>query len=395
MSLAAFFDREPVTDSRLVQDPGWNAWGNGGDTPNGSNTQSGESVTDSSALKLLAVFGSISFISDLLGQLPTDQYRKINGKKSEVTPKAAWLDQPNVETNGQDFQTEFTASLLWTGNLYEIILRDRFAQVAERWILDPTRVVSRRDKPGGPIVHWVDGRPYPGEIKHTRGFTLPGQIMGCNPITYARETIGAGLAQESSGASFYGNGSLPSMVITTQQGPEMVDADKLKQGIDKYHKGAKNAHGTLVLTGGATATPMTISPKDAQFLEGHNFTATQIVTALYRIPPDLLGYVISGTSLTYQNLQDRWTDLRRRCLGTWITKFERAATDLTPRPQYVKLNDSSFLRADEKTQMDTLALGVQNRIVRPNEARNYIDLPPIPGGDEFEPSAPAPTGENA
>lgn len=381
---------ETFFEKRLIQDPGWQVWANGGDPPNGSNTASGESVSSDSALKLLAVFSSISFISDLIGQLPTDHYRKINGRKSEVTPKASWLDRPNVETNGQDFQTEFTASLLWAGNTHEAIARDRFGQVAERWIFDPARVFSYREYAGAPVTHLVDGQPYKGEIKHTRGFTLPGQIMGCNPITYARETIGSGLAQATSGASFYGNGSIPSMVISTQQGPEMVDADALKKGVQKYHQGAKQSHGTLVLTGGATATAMNISPADAQFLEGRNFTATELVTALYRIPPDLLGYIISGTSLTYQNLQDRWTDLRRRCLGTWITKYERAASDLTPRPQFVKLNDSAFLRADEITQYKTIAMGIQNRFLLPDEGRDYLDLPPLPGGDSFpEPVEPA------
>src|SRR6185436_2145837 len=138
------------------------------------------------------------------------------------------------------------------------------------------------------------------------------------------------------------NGSIPSMVITSPQGPELVDASSLKEGIDRYHKGAKKSHGTLVLTGGATATAMTISPEDAQFLEGRNFTAAEIVTALFRIPPSVLGYAMQGTSaITYANLESTWTDLRRRCLGTWITKYERAMTSLTPRPQYVKLNDSA------------------------------------------------------
>jgi phage portal protein BeeE len=140
---------------------------------------------------------------------------------------------------------------------------------------------------------------------------------------------------------------------------------------------------------------MSISPEDAQWLEGRNFTAAELVTALFRIPPDLLGYAMQGTSaVTYQNLESRWTDLRRRCLGTWITKYEKFTTDLTPRPQYVKLNDSAFMRADEKTQYETLGIGIDKKFVLPNEAREKLDLEPLPGGDEFAapvpPPAPAP-----
>lgn len=377
-------------EKRLVQDPGWQLWGAGGDSPNGTNTQAGESVTADSALKLLAVFGSISFIADLLGQLPTDHYRKVGGVKSEVNPKAVWLDSPNPESNGQDFQTQFTASLLWAGNAYVAVLRTALGQVGEIWLLDPSQVTPRRDRAGAPIEYWIDGQPYRGEIQHTRAFTLPGQVVGCNPISYARETIGAGLAQQSSSASFYANGSIPSMVITSPQGPELVNAEKLKEGIDRYHRGAKNSHGTLVLTGGATAQAMTISPEDAQFLEGQNYNAAQIVTNLFRIPPDLLGYAMQGTSaVTYQNLESRWTDLRRRCLGTWITKYERAMSALTPRPQFVKLNDSAFLRGDEKTQYDTFAVGITNGFLTRNEAREKLDYPPLEDDTPEEPPAPA------
>ena len=49
---------------------------------------------------------------------------------------------------------------------------------------------------------------------------------------------------------------------------------------------------------------------------------------------------------------------------------------------YFKWNVNSILRADIKTQMESLATGVNNGIYLINEARAYIDLPKVEGGDK-------------
>ena len=48
-----------------------------------------------------------------------------------------------------------------------------------------------------------------------------------------------------------------------------------------------------------------------------------------------------------------------------------------------KFNEMAILRADTKTQMDTLSVAVNNAIYTPNEARSIIDLPWQEGGDQL------------
>lgn len=374
MALESLFER------RTVRDPAWTAWAAGNDFPAGGNTAAGQQVSTSSAMALLVVYSAVSFISDLIGQLPIDHYRKTGGTRREVNPKAFWLEQPNPELDGQDFVTQFIASLLIAGNSYTIVLRDRFGQVRELWPVHPDDVTVNREAPGRPVEYYLNGSRYNGEIMHRRAFTLPGQIIGCNPIAYARETIGAGLAQQQFGATFYANGTVPGIVVETPQGPETIDAEKLKEGIERFNRGSGNAHRALVLTGGASAKTLSISPADAQFLEGRNFTAAEIATGLYRIPPDVLGYALSGSKdITYQNLEQRWTELRRRCFGTWISKYERAMFSLLPRPQYVRLNDDAYMRSDLKTRYESYQIGLGSQFLTVNEVRALEDLPPVDG----------------
>ena len=48
---------------------------------------------------------------------------------------------------------------------------------------------------------------------------------------------------------------------------------------------------------------------------------------------------------------------------------------------FYKFNEKAILRTDSKTQMENLAKAVNNGIYKPNEARDYLDLPAEKGGD--------------
>ncbi|MCI5605709.1 MAG: phage portal protein, partial [Clostridia bacterium] len=50
---------------------------------------------------------------------------------------------------------------------------------------------------------------------------------------------------------------------------------------------------------------------------------------------------------------------------------------------HFKFNVSVILRADLRTQIETLSQGVANFIYTPNEARGMLDLEAKPGGDKL------------
>jgi HK97 family phage portal protein len=50
---------------------------------------------------------------------------------------------------------------------------------------------------------------------------------------------------------------------------------------------------------------------------------------------------------------------------------------------HVKFNTAVILRADQKTQVETLSTAVNSFLFTPNEARERLDLPHVPGGDQL------------
>jgi hypothetical protein len=362
-----------LVNRRAIHDPKWDLWGSGADIVNypGANTVSGVSVTDATATKLLAVYASVAFISDTISTMPVEVFRgdtKIDGP--------AWIQRPTPDLTMPDFIGQAVTSLLLDGNFYAVPVISSAGQVVEVWPIHPGTVLVRRETPTGPLQYYVNGALYPFRLVHVRGAMLPGAVCGMSPITECRQTIGSGMALEDFGARFFGQGSSPSLII---EAPGIVTDDQaiaLREQFESFHRGLRKAHGVAVLTGGATARPMTISPDDAQFLESRNFTSAQIAAGLFRLPPEDVGATLPGSSsLTYANITDQWTSRFRRAFLPYVRRVEQMLTELLPRPQIARLDESEFLRADTKQRYDGYAVGIQNGFMTPDYVAAVERLP--------------------
>jgi HK97 family phage portal protein len=374
-----------------VQDPRWGQWGQLADLNDFSgNTMAGTRVTQDTALQLLTVYGCVSLIADVIATMPVDHLRKTNGVRSDVTPKAPWLAQPNVDTDWIAFVNQSVTSWLLDGHLFLHPTRNGLGQVQEVYVLDPAGTnLERRD---GKIIVTQNGQPYPGEVVHMPAFIKAGQVRGLNPIANARESIGLGLAAEQHGAAFFQNGTTLSGVLEYPGtlGPDQVK--ELKQNWARHHQGTRKAHLPGVVTGGGTWKPISISARDAQFLETRQFEAMYIATMMFKVDPSMFGLTQSGQTLTYQNIDQRWLELARRALMPWTTRLEWLLNTLLPRPQYVKFNYDAYVRPDIKTRYEAYEIGTQNHWLTLPEVRALEDRPPLEDGELFPPAKSTPGG---
>lgn len=369
----------PRTQLRAVKDPAWNRWANGDDIGFGGTSDAGVRVTRESALQLMTVFGCQSLIADSIAMMPRDVYRKTGGQRQEVDAPFWLSQQANADNTPRELVLQIVLSLLGDGNAFLPVIRDRKAQVAEVWCLDPLRVNVIRDQRGN-RVYLVDGSEYRGELIHLTWFLLPGAIRALNPIQVAREAIGLGAAAQSFGGKFFANGSRPAIVINHPGDPSDEQLKVMAASFRRAHTG-QNAMMPAVVTGGGSVTPITITPDEAQFLETRAYSAAEIAAQLYKVNPSRLGIVQQGSSLTYQNVEQRGIELVRDTLLPWMSRVEECFSYLLPRPQYMRFNADVFLRADLKARYDAYAVGIQNQFLVPNEARRLEDLDPIAGGD--------------
>jgi HK97 family phage portal protein len=210
-------------------------------------------------------------------------------------------------------------------------------------------------------------------------------VKGLSPVEAARQSIGQGMAAQEFGAKFFGQGATMSGVIEAPAEMPPGATEEMARAWARKHSGKSKSHLPGVLTGGATWKTTGVTNEQAQFLETRQFTAAEIAGQMFLIDPSELGIGVTGTSLTYANLEQRATRRVQVTYLPWIVRIENALSALLARPRYVKVNVNGLLRGDTKTRYETYQIGIANQIIDPAEAREFEDLPPR--------DMPAPTPE--
>jgi len=326
---------------------------------------------------LLSVYGAVQLIADSISTLPLDV---LDGRDPVDTP--AWLDDPRP-LDRVDFVNGIVTSLLLEGNAFVAVGRNTRSAVATVDLLAPSRVdVELVGATNTPQFH-VDGQPFPGEILMIRGLMLPGQIRGISPIEFARQSIGLGLGAQEQAQRFYSQGAVVPGVIHSKSELSVEQMREIRDQWLASHGGSARSHLPVVLTGDTSWQSVTVTPEQAQFLESRQFSDAQIVGQLFLIDPSMLGIALSGTTLTYQNLEQRGAHLVRHSLLRWIVRVERGLSRLLPPSQHVKLNVNGLMRGDMNSRYASYRIGAELNallgapLLSVQEMRDMEDLGPM------------------
>ena len=136
---------------------------------------------------------------------------------------------------------------------------------------------------------------------------------------------------------------------------------------------------------GAQFTPIDTKLGDNEFLELKRYSALQIANAFGLKPNQINDYTKSSyASSEAQNLAF-YTDTLLYILKQYEEElnYKLLTQEEIEQGYCFKFNVAVMLRADLKSQIETLSSGVANGIYTPNEARNYLDLESKIGCDEL------------
>jgi HK97 family phage portal protein len=345
----------------------------------------GVNVTQSNAVNLPTVYKCVALTADTIASLPVDVYAKRGAARVpyEMPP---WLASPNPLQTTAEFIASTQVSLDLDGNAYWLKAKDG-SRLVGLTMLNPGAVAPEVEKVGSTVriryrCDTIDGqRVYEmDDVVHLRGMTMPGEVKGLSPIACAKQTIGIGLAAEQFGGQFFGSGATLSGVITAPGQITQEQADRIKADFTKKHGGLAKSHAIGVLSGGASWTPLSVKPEEAQFLESRNYTNEE-VSQLFGYPAGFFssegvkGYV---TALHAELRLWYVTGLLPR-----ITRIERALSTLLPRPAYAKLNTNALLRMDPAQRTAFYQAAQLGQWMTRNEIRALEEMDPVDGGDEF------------
>lgn len=372
----------PTMQAGPLQDVAW--WGNVG------GTAAGVSVGPDTALKLSTVWACVGLLGDTVASLPLVVYRQTaDGKERAPTHPLYEIlhDQPNQQQTAFDFWKMMMTHLLLRGNAYARIVPGARGFVDQLMPLHPDAVQVEALSNGrlrfrvqtvdqGEKVYTQD------EIFYLRGLSLDG-VKGVSVITYARESMGLGLAAEGYGARFFGNDSRPGGILRTDKRLTPEAGKKLKQSWEAAHAGA-NQHRVAVLEEGLEWQQTGIAPEDAQFLETREFQAEDICR-WFRVPPHMVGLTSKQTSWGTGIEQMSIGFVTYSLMPTLISIRQAIARDLIIAPQtyFAEFVVEGLLRGNIADRYSAYAIAVQWGWLNRNEVRALENMNARPGLDAY------------
>jgi HK97 family phage portal protein len=324
------------------------------------------------SLQHSAVWACVRLLADTVSTLPIDVYR--DGTQVEA-PRL--LREPAAGQPVQEWTYSVMVSLLLRGNAYGLITARSGPGLfpAQVELVHPDHVGVSTEPDTGRVVYRIGGREYGRDaVWHVRAFTMPGVLLGLSPITYARQTIGLGLAAQDYGASYFASGGVPVGVLKVDGGlPPGDDRGSPEDHLlDDWERLPRRRAGVLLNMG---FEAISVNPEESQFIETQRYNVAAIAR-LFGVAPEMIG-AEAGNSLTYSNTEARALDYVRYSLAPWIVRLETALGRLLPTGLTVKFNLDALLRGTTKERYEAHAIGLASGFLTIDEVRALEDLPPL------------------
>ena len=288
----------------------------------GSQSLAGENVTEETALTYSAVFNAVTLISGTVSTLPLHLLRKDKRKTLHVNEKRLYRvlhDRFNPIMTAQIGREVMAAHILTWGNCYAEIVRNGYGDIVELWPIAPNRINPYIEN--GEILYSVrvgsEEKTLPREkILHIPGLGFDG-LVGYSVISMARKSIGLGMALETFGSLYFGQGTHPSAIVTHPG--QAKDPGAMRKAVSEVYAGLGKSQQIMLLEDGMTFERVGIPPEDSQFLESRQFQIPEIAR-WFNLPPHKLKDL---TKSSFSNIESEQISFVTDSILPWLIRFEQ------------------------------------------------------------------------
>ncbi|MEL4299818.1 phage portal protein [Acinetobacter ursingii] len=352
--------------------------------------QENKEITREDMTAFYAVFACVSLISKDIGKMPVLLKKKQQGVLVDaLTPKELQrvLQKPNNYQNWQQFNEQWTQSLLLRGNTYVFKMRDVFGELYRLVVLNPDLVTVLVDDQANVFYQLTNDRLTQAdnvivpasEIIHDRINAIYHPLVGLTPIMACSLASEQGISILRNSKNFFANGSKPGGVIEVPGPLDATKAQEVKTKWDANYSGA-NVGKTGLLSDGAKYVNISMSAIDSQLIEQLGMSARIVCTA-FNVPPFKIGVTdVQGATKVSDLNEIYYSD----CLQSYIEARENLLDEGLDLPSYgveAFLDLDVLIRMDSSSKIAYFKDGISAGIFAPNEARQKLGYLPVKGGE--------------
>ncbi|MGE0022762.1 MAG: phage portal protein [Hyphomicrobium sp.] len=277
------------------------------------------------------VYRAVRMIAEAAASVPLLLYE--GDDEHHEHPLLDLLARPSFDHTATDLLEAWYGYLLVAGNAYvEAVAVD--GKLCELYALRPDRMKVVPGTEGWPEAYEYtcagrtvrfEDEPLPGvrPILHVRLFHPVSDHYGMSPVEAAAQAIDIHNTAGRWNKALLDNSARPSGALVYggaggRMTPEQFE--RLKDELEQGFQGPRRAGRPLLLEGGLDWKPLSLSPKEMDFIEARNGAAREIALA-FGIPPMLLG--IPGDN-TYSNYQEAQRAFWRGTVLPLVTRTAKA-----------------------------------------------------------------------
>lgn len=227
------------------------------------------------------------------------------------------------------------------------------------------------------ILEYEDVLHYRSSIISSDGFSG----MAVRDIIHS--TIQSKKEADNINRNIYKNGVTGKAVLEYTGDLDKNAEKKLVKQIENYASGTDNSGKIIPIPLGMKLVPLNINLADIQYLEIKKFSALEVASAFGIKPNQLNNYEKSSYSNSESQNLSFYVDTLLYILNAYEQEdsYKLLSEQERNAGYFLKRNVKGILRADLKSQIQSLVQGVTTGIYQINEARNELDLPKTEGGD--------------
>ena len=356
--------------------------------------------TKESALSEATYFACLKVLSESVGKLPLKLLQH-NEDGGVVTARGHPLyfvlhDRPNPYMTSTTFWSTMEQNRNHHGDAYAWI--KGAGRKTSLWILpseeveiwyDDQKILS--DIPDVYYIYSHGGKLYKfssEQIIHLKTSSSFDGIKGIPVREQLKSTINGNIKSQKMLNQMYKSGFTAKAVVQYTADLSGENLRKFKEKIEDFAGSDlddKEVKNIIPIPVGTTLTPLNVKLADSQFIDIKKYSALQIASA-FGIKPNQIGdYEKSSYASAEAQQLSFYVDTLLYILKQYEEElnYKLLSREEINNGYYFKFNVAVILRADLKTQIETLSQAVSNFIYTPNEARALLDKPAKPGGDRL------------
>lgn len=359
----------------------------------------GVSGENGEALSEATYFACIKVLSEAIGKLPLKLMRATADGGIEKATSHKLYRVLSMRPNPYMTATHFWSTVEFNRNHYgnAYVWITGAGSKLNLWILPSDRVSVWVDDAGifgkknaiWYVYKGTDKKEYKiphDSIMHFKTSTSYDGVLGMSIREKLKTTLKGSTAAQEMLNGLFKSGFTAKAVL--QYTGDLNDEKRtlFASKIEDYATGkVDTVHSIIPIPLGTTLTPLNTKLADNEFISLKQYSALQIAAAFGIKPCQINDYTKSSYAASEQQQLAFYVDTLLYILKQYEEEItcKLLSQEEMNQGYYAKFNVAVILRADFKTQLEALQGAVQNTLYTPNEARAYLDMKSLPGGDQL------------